>query len=151
MTGDLVTRVARTLVHASTFTLVVSPAIADLQFEEHTHSRRARLVNYVAVWVALAGGMWQDLVWDRRRPAWADAVSITMTLVFLMVSYHLSMLTLVLGFDRRSMDFVRRLFASITPDWTLTTCGIIFAVAALFVASKAHSTERHDRVGVVDR
>lgn len=151
MTGDWVAQVARRFVHSNTFALVVSPAIADLQFEEDTQSTRARLAGYLAVWVAVAGGVWQDLVYDRRRPVWADDVSVVMTLAFLVASYHLSMLTLVLGFDHRlDMGFIGRLLANMTGDRPVTMIGVVFVVAALFVATKAHATESTDRAGAID-
>jgi hypothetical protein len=58
--GDWLTSFARPIFHRETFELVVSPAVADLQFEPP--SARA----YLAVWIALGGAVWRDLRSDVR-------------------------------------------------------------------------------------
>lgn len=149
MTGDWIARVAKRLIHASTFTLVVSPAIADLQFEEES-SQRPRSTGYLAVWVALAGALWLDLAYDKRRPVWADDVSGVARLIFLMTSYHLSMFTLVLGFDSGGRAFIGPLFAAIVGPWSLTMCAVLLGAVTTFMATRAHHDDHGDRAGLID-
>jgi hypothetical protein len=57
MRGDRLSPLARRLLHQDTFDLVVSPAIADLQFEGR---------GYGAVWIALGGALVRDVGSDVR-------------------------------------------------------------------------------------
>jgi hypothetical protein len=151
VTGDWVARIARGLIHQSTFALVVEPAIADLQFETPARSPHVRLWGYSAVWIALAGGLWHDLVWDHRRPVWAETASVIVTLTCLVASYHMAMLLLVLGFDRRvtvSMGSVGRLVAHMVGAWSVPAFFLVFVLAALLVAASEHETGNPDRSGV---
>lgn len=153
MTGDWLARIARGLIHQSTFALVVEPAIADLQFEAPAQSRCARLSAYSSVWVALGGAVWYDLIWDRRRPPWAETASVFLTLMFVVASYHLAMMTLVLGFDRRvtrSTGTLGRFVANVVGTWSVPMLFLLFVLAALFVAAAAHEAARPERTGTVE-
>ena len=87
--GDWLTSLARPLFHSQTFELVVSPAIADLQFEPP--SARA----YAGVWIALGGALWRDLRSDLRIVS-RDAGTLG-SLVVMQACYYTCLLTLMSG------------------------------------------------------
>ena len=87
--GGWLTSFARPVFHRDTFELVVSPAIADLQFEPPS------IGSYVAVWVALAGAAWRDARSDFKVLS-GDAGTL-MALVIMQASYYTCLLTLMSG------------------------------------------------------
>jgi hypothetical protein len=89
MRGDWFTSLARPIFHRDTFELVVSPAIADLQFEP----RSGR--GYAGVWMALGGAMWRDLRSDLRILS-GDAGTLG-TLVVMQACYYTCLLALMSG------------------------------------------------------
>ncbi len=60
MTGDWIGRLARRILRDDTFSLIASPAIADLQFERVANNIVALIGAYAAVWVAIGGGLRRD-------------------------------------------------------------------------------------------
>ena len=86
MRGAWLASFARRLLHDDTFDLVVSPAIADLQFEER---------GYGAVWIALGGAYVQDLGGDLRELC--DDAAMLGCLIGIQASYFFGMLVLVGG------------------------------------------------------
>ena len=60
MPAGWIARVGRRLLHRDTFEMVLSPAIADFQFETATRSV-ARPGDYHAIFRALFGALWFDL------------------------------------------------------------------------------------------
>ena len=95
MPGEWLAQIARRYLHGDTFALIVSPAIADMQFEcPAGYLLRAR--HYVAIWRAMAGGLSCDLVADVR--SLRDDLSTLATLVLLQASYYVFLLLLLSGF-----------------------------------------------------
>ncbi|MGH9199210.1 MAG: hypothetical protein ACRD1T_26215, partial [Acidimicrobiia bacterium] len=62
--GTQHTSLSSRILHADTFALMVSPAIADLQFEAPEASRMCLLRSYAGVWRAFVGALSHDLVCD---------------------------------------------------------------------------------------
>ena len=84
MRGTRLASLARRLLHEDTFDLVVSPAIADLQFEER---------GYAGVWVALAGACARDVGGDLRLLL--DDAGMFAALIGIEAGYFAGMLTLM--------------------------------------------------------
>ena len=96
--GDWFTSLARPMFHRDTFELVVSPAIADLQFEQP--SARA----YAGVWVAFSGAMLRDLRSDLRILS-GDAGTLG-SLVVMQARYYTCLLTLMSGLTTSGLTAV---------------------------------------------
>ena len=95
MPGTWLAQIARRYLHGETFVLVVSPAIADMQFESPAgYALRAR--HYLAVWKALAGALGTDVVADVH--SLRDDLPILATLTLMQVSYYVFLLILLSGF-----------------------------------------------------
>jgi hypothetical protein len=94
MPGTWIARLGERLLHGDTFTLMLSPAIADLQFEAPSGGV-ARPSHYAAVLHAFAGALWCDLS--------ADLLSLTGdlptigVLTAIQASYYGFMLVLLSG------------------------------------------------------
>jgi hypothetical protein len=86
MHGTWLSLVARRLLHDDTFDLVVGPAIADLQFEQHGRA---------AVCLAIGGALCHDLAGDVR--AMCDDAAMLAGLVGIQASYFAGMLGLMGG------------------------------------------------------
>jgi hypothetical protein len=139
VTGDRLAGLARQLVHPDTFCLVVSPAIADLQFETDRQSLRSCLRAYVAVWTALGLACWEDLMWDARRPAWVEAASALTLLAGVAAAYHVAMAVIVLGFDRRfGLSLTEPFLRDVSATSILLAVGAVFTGGAACVALGAH-------------
>ena len=67
MPGTWLAQIARRYLHGETFALVVSPAIADMQFESPAGCL-LRVRHYLAIWKALAGALSCDVVADPPIP-----------------------------------------------------------------------------------
>jgi hypothetical protein len=87
--GDWFTSLARPLFHRDTFEFILSPAIADLQFEPPS------VRGYLAVWIALAGALWRDLRSDLKVVS-GDAGTLG-GLVIMQACYYACLLTLMSG------------------------------------------------------
>jgi hypothetical protein len=94
MTGDRLAKAAQRLVGEELFTFVVSPAIADLQFDANHQPLRARAFAYVAVWRALLGAVALEVT-GRARLVRQDAALLA-GLTFLQTAYYLCMLAVAL-------------------------------------------------------
>ena len=87
---------------AETFELMVSPAIADLQFEAPAASRVRRIRSYAGVWRACGGALGQDIaltlkapfVDKTRRAALRSDVLTFAWLTLFQACYYASMLTI---------------------------------------------------------
>jgi hypothetical protein len=121
MPGDWLTRVTRRLLHDDTFELVVSPAIADLQFESHAMAAPP-LRSYLAVWIALAGALLLDLDHDVRDVI--DEGTTFATLALVQSSYYLAMLTLV--FDGMSRSASLTLALCVIGASTMSTTALFW-------------------------
>ena len=95
MRGVWLSSLARRLLHDDTFSLIVSPAIADLQFEERGHA---------AVWVAIAGALWHDFAGDLRLLC--DDAAMLARLVGIQASYFTGMLGMMGGMHKATAPFV---------------------------------------------
>ncbi len=95
MPGTWLALIAQRYLHGETFALVVSPAIADMQFESPAgYVLRAR--HYFAIWKALAGALASDVVADVQ--SLRDDLPTLATLTFVQVSYYVFLLMLLSGF-----------------------------------------------------
>lgn len=92
MSGRWLARVARRLLDAETFELMVAPAIADLQFESRTGAWPARCRAYAAVVTTCAGAVAHDIAVD-LRVLHEDAPTLA-TVVLMQIAYYSSMLLL---------------------------------------------------------
>ena len=83
MPGTWLAQIARRYLHGETFALVVSPAIADMQFESPAGCL-LRVRHYLAIWKALAGALSCDVVADLQslRPVNARGPSRSSTRPF---------------------------------------------------------------------
>ena len=94
MPGTWLAQLGQRCLHGETFALVVSPAIADMQFESPSGLvPRAR--HYVAVWKAFAGALCCDVLDDAR--ALRDDIPTLAMLTMLQVSYYAFFLLLLSG------------------------------------------------------
>jgi hypothetical protein len=96
--GDWMTSLARPIFHRETFELIVSPAIADLQFEP------ASARGYVAVWIALSGAVRRDLRSDFR--ILSDDVGTLGALVVMQACYYTCLLTLMSGLSTSGLTAI---------------------------------------------
>ena len=64
MRGAWLTRLGEWFLDEETFNLVLSPAIADLQFESAAAGLAVSILGYIGVWKALAGAVWRDTCGD---------------------------------------------------------------------------------------
>ena len=95
MTGSWIARIGHRLLHRETFTMMVSPAIADLQFEAATRGM-ARPCDYCGIVRALAGAFWCDLSGDLLTLR--SDVDMLALLTLLQTTYYTFMLVLLSGF-----------------------------------------------------
>lgn len=86
--GTWLAGLARGLVHPETFSSIVSPAIADLQFEAALGRTDTRLSHYVGVWVAVSAAVVHDVFRDSRPPAWSEPLALVIALVLLQFGYY---------------------------------------------------------------
>jgi hypothetical protein len=99
--GDCLASFARRIFHGETFELVVSPAIADLQFEPPS----AR--GYAGVWAALGGAVWRDLKGDLKILG-GDAGMLS-GLVVMQACYYTCLLTLMSGLTTSGLTAIDKL------------------------------------------
>jgi len=93
VTGSWMTRVAARLLREETFRLMVSPAIADLQFERPRRGRLRWATSWLTVWSVTARATVHDLRGDLAiafgrpalRAAWAPALVCYVVLVVVLV------------------------------------------------------------------
>ena len=95
MPGTWLSLIGRRVLHAESFVLMLSPAIADLQFETARSSSAAPL-HYFAVLRAFAGALWFDISGDLL--AMRDDLSMIGVLTAIQASYYTFMLVLLSGF-----------------------------------------------------
>ena len=123
MPGTWLAQIARRLLHGETFTLVVSPAIADMQFESPAgYVLRAR--HYLAIWKAQGGALSCDVVADIQ--SLRDDLPTLATLTLVQVSYYTFLLLLLSGFGTGSMS-------SLLPDQAtaMHAAGYVAGIALL--------------------
>jgi hypothetical protein len=119
MTGMRLARVARAVLHEDSFELIVSPALADLQFSP---SRAA----YVGVWLAFLGALQTDLQSDIHLVL--DDAGMLATLVFIQACYYSGiLLLLVVGMTGRQL--VESLAAGPSP----TLIGVLLLIVGLSI------------------
>ena len=94
MPGTWMARVGLRLLHRDTFEMMLSPAIADFQFETTTRSA-VRPADYCAVFRALLGALWFDVSSDLL--ALKSDVEMIALLTLLQTSYYTFMLVLLSG------------------------------------------------------
>ena len=123
MPGTWLAEIARRYLHGETFALVVSPAIADMQFESPS-GYRLRARHYFAIWKALAGALCCDLVTDVQ--SLRDDLPSLAALTLLQVSYYAFLLLLLSGFGAGTVS-------SHLPDQTaaMHVVGYVVVIALL--------------------
>ena len=100
--------VSSRLLRAETFEMIVSPAIADLQFEAPRSTWPRRLQHYIAVWRAFWGAMAHDLAFtirapfadEARRVAFQSNVLTFASLALFQAFYYACMATMLLARKR---------------------------------------------------
>ena len=95
MAGGWIARIGVRLLHHETFTMMLSPAIADLQFEDAARGG-ARARDYCGVLRALAGALWFDVSSDVA--GLKNDLDMIALLTFLQTTYYTFMLVLLSGF-----------------------------------------------------
>lgn len=123
MAGNWMVRIGRRLLHADTFEMMLSPAIADFQFETTTRSA-AGPGDYCAVFRALLGALWFDISGDLL--ALKNDADMIALLTVLQTSYYTFMLVLLSGLGTGTL-------AAIDIDSGLLSRALSY-VAALSVA-----------------
>ena len=106
--GSRLAVVSSRLLRAETFDLMVSPAIADLQFESPAATRLHQLRNYIGVWRAFCGALGHDVVAtlrapfvdEARRVVWQSNLLMFAGLAFFQACYYACMATLLLARTR---------------------------------------------------
>lgn len=93
MPGNWVARIGRCVLHADTFALMLSPAIADVQFEAPTDGARWR--HHYAILRAFTGAIWFDISGDLLTLS-SDLAAIGV-LTAIQSSYYAFMLVLFSG------------------------------------------------------
>jgi hypothetical protein len=122
--------VSRRLLHAESVALIVAPAVADLQHES-MRSLLTRARGHIAVWVALGGAVWHELVWDPRGAEWTDHFPGLATILFVVSAYHLALATLLFGFGNWKRVSVPPVLDALDSDWVLGTITVIAVVATV--------------------
>lgn len=125
--GAWLAAVTRRLLHGDTFDLIVSPAIADLQFEVPGGGPAAQVRGYVAVWVALAGALWYDF--DTDLQVVLDDVVTLLALFAIQASYYACMLTLLVAGMTTEQVFAH-LARGVSPIAVVVIAGL-FAASAI--------------------
>jgi hypothetical protein len=123
MPGTLIARIGQRLLHGDTFEMMLSPAIADLQFEATTLAF-ARPGEYCAVLRALLGALWFDVSSDLL--ALKSDVEMIALLTFLQTSYYTFMLVLLSGLGTGTL-------AALEVDGALVTRALSY-VAGVSIA-----------------
>jgi hypothetical protein len=135
MAGDRLAALAQRLLRADTFALVAGPAIADLQFEAPSASRRQLLCHYAGVWRALGSAITQDAI---------DGVPTFVGLVLLQACYYTGLLMFVGGltgvFDLRVA--LPKYLASLTAAQLFGVLSVIALLSVVPVAACFWSRER---------
>jgi hypothetical protein len=126
MPGAWITAVARQVLDVQTFELIVSPAVADLQFESATSRRMDRVRGYLAVLVACLGAFGHDLLIDLKLLH--DDAPTLIRVVLMQVAYYSSMLTILFA-GMSAREAVGALFTESTQIWI--ALAIIVALSAL--------------------
>jgi hypothetical protein len=123
MAGTWLAQIAQRYLHGETFALVVSPAIADMQFESPAgYVLRAR--HYVAIWKALAGALSCDVVTDLQ--SLRDDLPTLATLTLVQVSYYVFLLLLLSGFGTERLSWQHA-----DPAAALHAAGYVAVIALL--------------------
>jgi hypothetical protein len=94
MPGTWLAQLGQRCLHGETFALVVSPAIADMQFESPAGCV-PRTRHYVAIWKAFAGALCCDALTDAQ--SLRDELPTLAMLTLLQVSYYAFFLLLLSG------------------------------------------------------
>lgn len=84
--GTVMIRIGHVLVGEDVFDSVVSPAIADLQFESPSGNPLTLARGYLGVWRAIAGGIGRDIGGDLRLLS-GDTATLA-ALVLVQVGYY---------------------------------------------------------------
>ncbi len=128
MRGDWLTTVARAMMHDDTFDAIVSPAIADLQFEAPAAGYVCSARGYAGVWVAVTGAVRRDLARDLRVLS-DDAATLT-SLVFMQACYYTCLLTLMSGLTTSGLTAVHA-FDRISGEAALIFVCIIVGLSTI--------------------
>jgi hypothetical protein len=128
MTGDRLSSAARSFLHYDTYQLVVSPAIADLQFETPVSDANGVVRAYAAVWVAIVGALFIDLEHDVRVVL--DDGPRLMWLSLMQAAYYVAMMSLLLD--------------SLNASTSATLIGALLVISTVSTAALFWPTRRRD-------
>ena len=103
--GTRLASVSSRVLRAETFDLMVSPAIADLQFESAAATRVRRLRSYAGVWRACAGALGHDVALTLRAPFVDEAHRVALQadvltlagLALFQVCYYAAMISMLMA------------------------------------------------------
>ena len=141
MTARMVEWLGRSLLHERTIALIVEPALADLSFESDANPSRWRVHTSLGPWVAFGLAMWHDIAWDPRGPAWGRSARVLGSLALVVASYHLSMLTLMLGFESKIRAGFSHQLAAVSGQTALLLMALAFAFGVVWAARRAHGAD----------
>jgi hypothetical protein len=130
--GQWIAAAARRLFSPEAFSLLIEPAIADLQFER-SGRLAVRLEAYATVWIGVVAACDEGLV-RRVRTFRNEHELATITGLALLHALHSTwMLVLLLGLDGRVKlsQVAREVFASTGAPWIIT----VLSVVGLYVVS----------------
>jgi hypothetical protein len=148
MIGTGIDRFARRTVRVPTHDLIVSPAIADLQFEASTHTWWHLPRAYIGAWRAVVGAWVHDACLSVQRPCWASDIRTIAGLVCLQCGYYaglLSIATITLNRHGRFAPLHLQLLTALRP-----TDLALLSVAALAISTIPVLALTLPRVGAGD-
>ena len=118
MIGDRIQKLARSIVREDTYSLIVVPAIADLQFEEQ-FGLRARLRAYRAVWFAVLGALLEEVRQDFAVTCTRSAVARAATMSGLAIALQGALFLWMWSFNpiERPVAFILLLPALVSGGW----------------------------------
>ena len=144
MPGRWFSRLGRWMLHADTFALMLSPAIADVQFEAPTGVARWR--HHYAMLRAFTGALWFDISGDLLTLS-SDLAAIGV-LTAIQSSYYAFMLVLFsgLGTERLStLDFDRPFIARLTYYvFAICVVCVVTSSACFWPPRRTCQTQRED-------
>lgn len=120
MTGDLLARAGRVLLHEDTFELMAAPAIADLQIDPTPGA-------YAAACSTMLGAFADDFYGDLRLVI--DDIGTLATLVIIQAGYYSAMLVLLVA-HMRTPEALQIIAAGAPPQFFIALF-LIFTISTL--------------------
>ena len=140
MPGTWLARVGARWLHRETFALVVSPAIADLQFEAPAGFAH-RVRHYLAVWKAFTAALCVDAAGDVH--SLCDEIPTMVSLMLMQTSYYTFMLILLTGFGSGRFSAAAARAHGVTVTVTLL-CAAMIGIVCLIPTITCFWTSRRE-------